>query len=153
MGPASVKTVFRTLASYYHQWHAEAKCLGMDDSLFFGSSDPDTRPPYTLAEIRKAQAICGECPVAYECLVDALENREDYGVWAGTTSKRRRSMLEQIEQGMSMSEVTRVWLVELRTKSKVSPGPSTGSDAVEFPSPTSRNGSSRSTEYHSAAMM
>lgn len=145
--------VFRTLASYYHQWHVEAKCLGMDDTLFFGSSDPDTRPPYTLAEIRKAQAICGQCPVAQDCLAEALENREDYGVWAGTTSKKRRSLLAQIEQGMSMAEVTREWLEELREKSKASPGPSTGSAAVEFPSPTSPSGSTRSTEYSSAAVM
>lgn len=126
--PAESPTPRKTLASHYPLWHIEAKCLGKEDTIFFGASDPETRPPYTLSDIRKAQDICAECPVAKMCLTEALENREDYGVWAGTTSKQRKTMLAEVSAGTSIEEVVTVYLRRVsrsRTISKASPGSST----------------------------
>jgi WhiB family redox-sensing transcriptional regulator len=92
---------FKNVAKLYPDWHQEAKCLGRDDSLFFGSGDPDVRPPYTLAEISNARAICADCPVARECLATALKNREEYGVWAGSTRKQRKAIALRVAQGDS----------------------------------------------------
>jgi WhiB family transcriptional regulator, redox-sensing transcriptional regulator len=92
---------FKNVAKLYPDWHQKARCLGTDDSLFFGSGDPDVRPPYTLAEISNARAICAECPVARECLTTALKNREEYGVWAGSTRKQRKAILIRVKTGVT----------------------------------------------------
>lgn len=105
---------FKNVAKLYPDWHQEAKCLGRDDSLFFGSGDPDVRPPYTLAEISNARAICADCPVARECLVTALQNREEYGVWAGSTRKQRKAIAVRVAQGVStLSEEVEVHVTRL----------------------------------------
>lgn len=92
---------FLNMMGLYPAWHAKASCLQMEDTLFFGASEPDVRPPYTLGEIKQARTLCAACPVIRECLVDALRNREQYGVWAGSTSKQRREMLGRIDSGDS----------------------------------------------------
>ena len=35
------------------------------------------------ADVETAKAVCGECPVKEQCLADALERREPWGVWGG----------------------------------------------------------------------
>lgn len=42
-----------------------------------------------------ATANCAGCPVINQCLTYALENREDEGVWGGTTPKQRRNLLRR----------------------------------------------------------
>jgi WhiB family redox-sensing transcriptional regulator len=89
------------LYDLYPGWHRDALCVGERDELFFGASEPDIRPPYNLADIKRAKAMCGGCPVAAACLRSALQNREEYGVWAGTTRKQRRKMLAAIDSGIT----------------------------------------------------
>jgi len=36
-----------------------------------------------VADIARAKAICGLCPLQTECLADALEREEPWGVWGG----------------------------------------------------------------------
>src|SRR4051794_18606593 len=36
----------------YPDWHKDAACLGSEDKLFFGASEPDIRPPYNLGDIK-----------------------------------------------------------------------------------------------------
>ena len=43
--------------------------------LFFSDDDFD---------VARAKAICARCPLRAQCLSDALERREAYGVWGGT---------------------------------------------------------------------
>lgn len=45
-----------------------------DPDLFF-AEDP--------ADVEAAKEICRECPVREQCLADALERREPWGVWGG----------------------------------------------------------------------
>lgn len=40
---------------------------------------------YSTHKSEAAKAICADCPVKAECLADALENREVYGIRAGLT--------------------------------------------------------------------
>jgi hypothetical protein len=51
----------------------DAKCIGLID-LFFSEAP---------TKITKAKAICLECPIRRDCLVEALRHREAWGVWAG----------------------------------------------------------------------
>ena len=90
---------FKNVAKLYPDWHEKAACQGTDDSLFFGSSDETIRPPYTLAEISNARRMCADCPVARECLTSALEHREEYGVWAGSTRRQRKAILIRVKTG------------------------------------------------------
>ena len=84
--------VYRKMQDYQPQWHDRAACAGMDDFVFFGSSDPNERPAYTLTDIAKAREVCRSCPVLEQCLRAAIENREEYGVWAGTTVNQRKDI-------------------------------------------------------------
>ena len=99
----------------YPDWHKDAACLGSEDKLFFGASEPDIRPPYNLGDIKKAKTLCGGCPVSALCLRTALENREEYGVWAGTTRKQRKKMLHAIDAGVTSIEILIVAYEEYRS--------------------------------------
>ena len=65
-------------------WVAKALCRTADpDDLFVRG-----------AAQRKAATICRHCPVAMECLADALDNRVEFGVWGGMTERQRRALLK-----------------------------------------------------------
>ena len=87
---------YRPLPSLWPEWHRKANCYGEGESVFFGASDPDERPAYTMASIRQAKAKCAGCPVFEECLRQAVSNREAYGVWASTTMKERAKMFKRL---------------------------------------------------------
>src|SRR5690625_5487877 len=60
-------------------WTAQAACAGQDpDDLFVRG-----------AAQRQAREICFTCPVRLECLIDALDNRIQFGVWGGLTERER----------------------------------------------------------------
>ena len=65
-------------------WTMRAKCRGMEDALFPEASDQ-----------KRAKLVCSGCPVRYECLAEALDNRIEWGVWGGMTERERRLLLRQ----------------------------------------------------------
>lgn len=76
--------------SYSHppRWHADAACIGLGD-VFFPSNDTDK----DVATVAQAKAICATCPVAAECLQEALTTEHGaFGIWGGTTTVQRRRM-------------------------------------------------------------
>lgn len=64
-------------------WREEAACRTVDTALFFPASDADAGA---------AKAVCATCPVREPCLLFALANREEQGVWGGLTDTERRRM-------------------------------------------------------------
>jgi hypothetical protein len=59
------------------QWWVKARCrdgAGTLAHLFFSEE---------LHDIARAKAICSKCPVATECLDEAIERGELWGVWGG----------------------------------------------------------------------
>lgn len=66
-------------------WHLDAACRGMDPAIFF---------PERGKSIRKARAVCAQCPVQTECLDFAVETPlgDDFGIWGGTSERQRRPM-------------------------------------------------------------
>jgi len=62
-------------------WREEAACREADTAVFF---------PATDEEAAAAKAICAVCPVREPCLLFALSNREEQGVWGGLTEAERR---------------------------------------------------------------
>ena len=68
-----------------HSWTVRGACAGMDPDEFFVQG----------AEQHRVKAACGQCPVRLDCLVDALDNRMEFGVWGGMTERERRRLLRQ----------------------------------------------------------
>lgn len=66
-------------------WAARGACVSMDPDEFFVQG----------AEQHAVKTTCGGCPVRTQCLVDALENRIDFGVWGGMTERERRRLLRR----------------------------------------------------------
>lgn len=71
-------------------WRTRAACLDHPDSdLWY----PETSE-YTRA--KEARRICRqECPVRVECLADALENDERYGIRGGYTARERFRLIQK----------------------------------------------------------
>jgi WhiB family redox-sensing transcriptional regulator len=67
-------------------WQEDGACRGSEPDVFFPVSDDDAWG---------AKQICRRCVVQTPCLVYALQNRERYGVWGGTTEKERAEMFRR----------------------------------------------------------
>ncbi|MEU6709653.1 WhiB family transcriptional regulator [Streptomyces wuyuanensis] len=63
-------------------WQEEAVCRTVDPEGLFAEA----------AEQRRIVALCASCPVQTECLVEALDNRIEFGVWGGMTERDRRAL-------------------------------------------------------------
>jgi WhiB family transcriptional regulator, redox-sensing transcriptional regulator len=61
-------------------------CQESENRLFFPLNDESP-------EI--AKAICAVCPVRNLCFDYAIDNSIRFGIWGGTTSKERRTILRQ----------------------------------------------------------
>ena len=57
----------------------ELPCRSGDADLWFAESP---------AELERAKALCGSCPVRVACLTGALEREEPWGVWGGEIFER-----------------------------------------------------------------
>lgn len=69
-------------------WPSLAACQNGDPDALFVQG----------AEQNVAKRICRSCPVRYECLADALDNRIEFGVWGGMTERERRALLRRHPQ-------------------------------------------------------
>ncbi|AGS33784.1 WhiB transcriptional regulator [Corynebacterium maris DSM 45190] len=75
----------RPLSFERDEWVARSVCRNGDpDALFVRG-----------AQQREAATVCRGCPVAVECLSDALDNRIEFGVWGGLTERQRRALLKR----------------------------------------------------------
>ncbi|MCA1840759.1 MAG: WhiB family transcriptional regulator [Actinomycetota bacterium] len=64
-------------------WQGKARCLEVDPEIFF---------PERGGSSKAARNVCGDCPVRVECLKYALSNREQFGIWGGTSERERRKL-------------------------------------------------------------
>lgn len=62
-------------------WMRKGRCRKENPELF-----------YVDGEGKAAKAICAQCRVASECLLWALSNDEQFGIWGGSTAKERQIM-------------------------------------------------------------
>lgn len=69
-------------------WRQHAACIGADPELFFSSSRQGPAP------IAAAKRVCAACPVARECLTEAMTMPAGgiYGVWGGKGPRELRAM-------------------------------------------------------------
>lgn len=85
-------------------WPKLARCKDGDPDAFFVEG----------AEQNAAKRICRGCPVKYECLADALDNRIEFGVWGGMTERERRALLRRHPHVSSWKRTFEHDAVELR---------------------------------------
>jgi len=67
-------------------WHDRARCAETDPEMFFPENGESARP---------AKRVCAGCEVAAECLQDALDRGERFGVWGGLSERERRVLASQ----------------------------------------------------------
>jgi WhiB family transcriptional regulator, redox-sensing transcriptional regulator len=65
-------------------WKDRAACHGLPDEYFF--------PPPKVRVLDQTRRICGSCEVRKECLMFALVNNEDEGIWGGLSAMERREL-------------------------------------------------------------
>lgn len=66
-------------------WMRAGACAQVDPDIFFldkGRSDA------------LAKEACEGCDVREQCLAYALKNREEHGIWGGTTARERKKILK-----------------------------------------------------------
>ncbi|MGC5266685.1 WhiB family transcriptional regulator [Streptomyces cyaneofuscatus] len=76
-------------------WQEDAACRSADSEELFADSTRQNR----------AKAVCTGCPVRTECLVEALDNRVEFGVWGGMTERERRALLRRRPNVTSWQQV------------------------------------------------
>ena len=50
--------------------------------------DPDLWFAENPVELERAKTLCGDCPIRSQCLAEALERQEPWGVWGGEIFER-----------------------------------------------------------------
>ncbi|AWH90954.1 WhiB family transcriptional regulator [Dietzia lutea] len=75
--------------SDFWSWRDSAACIGQED-LFYGAEDESKGERRRKEE--KAKTVCAVCPVFETCRQFAMESKELYGVWGGTTESERNAM-------------------------------------------------------------
>lgn len=75
-------------------WTRQANCLGVDPALFF---------PERGGSTREAKEVCRGCAVRAACLEYALETRQKFGVWGGTSERQRRRIRRDRNQARRLA--------------------------------------------------
>jgi WhiB family redox-sensing transcriptional regulator len=73
-----------TLVFSPQPWRKHATCLGLSPDMFY----PEKFSGQSVAN--NAKRICASCPVREECLTDAINTVDYFGVRSGMTPKERK---------------------------------------------------------------
>lgn len=80
------------------EWRDSADCNDLPSEAFYGSSES---LPMSKAEIHLAKSVCFSCPVRVNCLLDAVDRADIWGVQGGLTGpERQRAVRLYPDQGM-----------------------------------------------------
>jgi hypothetical protein len=64
------------------EWRVHAACRHFDPEWWFDPQRED-----------EAVSVCSVCPVRHDCLLEAVERDERFGVWGGVPEQQRSSHL------------------------------------------------------------
>ncbi|MBA2311463.1 MAG: WhiB family transcriptional regulator [Actinobacteria bacterium] len=68
------------------EWQGKARCAEADPEIFF---------PERGGSSKAARAVCDGCDVRAQCLEYALNNKEQFGIWGGTSERERRRLRKE----------------------------------------------------------
>jgi WhiB family redox-sensing transcriptional regulator len=71
------------IAATRPEWRERALCAQVGDDLWYPESGGGS-------SARAAKVICRQCEVRAECLREAIDNDEAFGIWGGLTEYERR---------------------------------------------------------------
>lgn len=71
------------LAGTMPDWYDDALCAQTDPELFY---------PEKGGSVREAKSICASCDVREQCLEEALDHDERFGIWGGLSERERRKL-------------------------------------------------------------
>lgn len=92
----------RPTDEWAHDWADRRLCDITDDAALFGEHDDQ----------KGAVVLCYPCPVRIRCLAEALDRREEHGVWGGMTTRDRRALLRRHAAVASWSDLLRAAAAE-----------------------------------------
>ena len=72
-------------------WRVRALCAQADPEAWFPEKGESTA---------QAKLVCSRCDVRTDCLQDALDNDERFGVWGGLSERERRTLRRPVRLGM-----------------------------------------------------
>ncbi|MGH2760720.1 MAG: WhiB family transcriptional regulator [Actinomycetota bacterium] len=85
-------------------WMLAAACRGHTD-LFFAPDESESRAERRRREAN-AKTVCNACEVRVDCLKEALEQEERFGIWGGLTERERRAFLRSCSgEGTSPQDI------------------------------------------------
>ena len=70
-------------------WQKDALCRQHSNKLFFPPATFEKKEDRIKREA-KAKAVCEGCTVKLECLEEAIDISEPFGVWGGMTESERK---------------------------------------------------------------
>lgn len=68
-----------------------ALCAEIDPELWFPSLEKG-RVQSSYEAAGYAKSVCARCPLALACLTTAVRNKEEYGIWGGSTPRERKAL-------------------------------------------------------------
>lgn len=70
---------------------SDALCAEIDPELWFPSVE-NGRVQASYEAAGYAKSVCARCPISLACLLTALHNKEEYGIWGGATPRERKAI-------------------------------------------------------------
>ncbi|HVF54052.1 MAG TPA: WhiB family transcriptional regulator [Actinomycetota bacterium] len=68
------------------EWQTHARCAEVEPEIFF---------PERGGSSKAARSVCNNCAVSAQCLEYALNNKEQFGIWGGTSERERRRLRKE----------------------------------------------------------
>lgn len=100
-GPAMAAAVGFWFTHNHPDWHDQARCADMNQAIFYGDENRTGKarhhPNLTVDEVARARRVCNACPVQMNCLEWAIVNREEFGIWGGSTAGQRKKWIKAYE--------------------------------------------------------
>lgn len=93
-------TVAKDLPQISRHPHAAAECRGAPSAdrdewsafMLCAQADPEAFFPDKGGSTRIPKAVCDSCLVSAQCLMNALDNDERFGIWGGLSERQRRQL-------------------------------------------------------------
>lgn len=104
-GPSMTSAINFWFTHSHPEWHEHGQCRDMDQSIFYGDEDRTGKarhhPNLTVDEVARARRVCNACPVQMQCLEWSIVNREEFGIWGGSTAGQRKRWIKEYEATLS----------------------------------------------------